>query len=124
MTEIYPIYEPNRALSKLATITHTHEAGLTVFWDSELRRPLFHTVGNNEYEWWTQDVDGNICQSLSHFLPVSILEDIFVFKKPGHGKAADKQLQYEIYDCEWSDFACEKWYLEFNVWAPRRMTMQ
>ena len=70
--------------------------------------------------WWAQKKDSNICESLSFFLRMNPLDmvftDLFVFKKPGHGKVADDQLDYEIYECEWSDFACEGWKLEFNVW--------
>ena len=70
------------------------------------------------HEWWVSS-DANILESVAFFKKTSsfsiFFSDLFLFKRPGHGKAADHELQLHIYDCDWSDFACEKLYLEFGV---------
>jgi hypothetical protein len=124
MTPSFPISAPIQPLRKLATITHRNNGGLSVFWDENSRYVYFHVTSHAFQrkgfvdEWWFQE-DGNICDSLADFvdeIPSEIyFNNIFLFRKPGHGKAADDQLMLDIYDCDWSDFACEKMSLEFNV---------
>ena len=63
--------------------------------------------------------DGNIIETITEFLPrvpqqLSI-EHIMVFDRHGQGKAADETLKREIYDCTWSDFACDNLVVHFNV---------
>ena len=69
-------------------------------------------------EWWVSS-DTNILESIAYFCRKSrhtiFFSDLFLFTKPSHGKAADNELQVNIYDCDWSDFACDKLYLEFGV---------
>ena len=145
MSAIFPISKPAANLFKLATVSMWDESGLTVYWDCTFNRPIFQVTSDDfrvngsrlkddrgyiydendpEWdepiqEWWAQSTDGNICDSLSFFTKMKPLEmifnNLFVFKTKGHGFSADDQLCYEIYDCEWSDFACENMHLEFNV---------
>lgn len=144
MSNIFPISKPAKNLFKLVSVSLWNEQGLTVYWDngpifqvtsdyfrangSRLKDDRGYIYDENDgewdepiHEWWAQAEDGNICDSLSFFTKIHPLlmafTNLFVFKKKGHGKAADEQLNYEIYDCDWSDFACENMFLEFNVQA-------
>jgi len=70
------------------------------------------------HEWWMSS-DANILVSVAYFLNESLMmlyfTNFFVFDRPGHCKPADDDLQVTVYECEWSDFACEKLRLEFGV---------
>lgn len=104
-------------LTKLASVTISDWV-LNVYLDDETRT-VFYKVDN---EWWWF-IDSNILESVAFFceLPSSLVRfsGLFVFDKPGKGKAADNQVQVGIYECDWSDFACEKLYLEFSVRTDR-----
>ena len=124
MTPTFPISAPIQPLRKIAMITHKNKPGLSVYWDDNSRYVYFHVTSNAfkrkgfRDEWYFQE-DGNICDSLADFvheIPTEMyFTNIFLFRKPGHGKAADDQLMFDIYDCDWSDFACDRLSLEFNV---------
>lgn len=129
------ISKPYFPLLKLATITYKNRSGLSVFWHGTTRKVFFHLTGHNESddvrfcrpsgthvengadEWWVYE-DTNICESLAWFIPEHptqlLFRYIFLFRG-NHGKLADDKLHTDIYDCDWSDFACEKLSLEFDV---------
>lgn len=129
----YSIPMPTYPLQKVATLTHWGNYGLRVFWNTETRQVVFNVVceraglgawflvpnrtdGYNE--WFVQE-DGNICKSLARFIPGPscqlLFRNVFVFARPGHGKQADDTFLANMYDLDWSDLACEKMYLEFDV---------
>ena len=80
-------------------------------------RPNGEMVLNGTDEWWVQE-DGNICDSLMYFVPDRadqlLFRYLFLFRG-SHGKVADDALHADIYDCDWSDFACENLSLEFDI---------
>lgn len=95
--------------------------GLEVYWNPDTRRYYCHLT-NSVYdpeETWFEIEDTNIFDTLSMFLHADpeefVVRHLFLFDRPGHGRAADDALLANIYDCEWSDFACDKLSLEFDV---------
>ena len=116
-----PIPEPKDLSQKLARVTWYHKGDLEVFWHASSRQVIFHATGefcaDAHNEWFIQP-DGNIIESLSRFLPCNshrlLVNSIFVFAGK-QGKAANEQLCQDIYDCEWSDFACERLVLNMNA---------
>ena len=120
--------EPMIDLRKIATVTCHDEHGFTVYWNDKTRQVSIlvseDLLDENTNDWFTMP-DMNISSSLSFYLnalPSQVhFSNIFLFRK-NHGKAADEQLEREIYDCDWSDFACENMYLEFDIrrTVPRR----
>lgn len=126
-------------LQKLAQV-NVHDAyTLDVFWSEETRKVVMNRRGNPS--WYALE-DGNIIESIDVFwgeeartlakkrgrnptwfdrnlmdawgLEIDTVADqLMVFdQKMRHGKARDA---WEIYDCEWSDFACEKQVLQFRI---------
>ena len=71
-------------------------------------------------EWWSSP-DLNILESIAHFLrtPSSNIRftNIFLHERLRERKPADNELEVSIHTSDWSDFACEKMYLEFTVRA-------
>jgi hypothetical protein len=70
--------------------------------------------------WHSPQDDGNIIEQVAMYLGCEsyylCADQIMVFDKAErHGKAADDKLFKDIYDCEWSDFACENLVIHFNV---------
>jgi len=100
---------------------------LDVFWNSATRKVWIHeaawsvptdTAAQEPYPdpiWHCND-DGKIVDTVTTFFDTISIDQIMVFDQTErHGKAADERLMREIYDCEWSDFACEKQVIHFNV---------
>ena len=111
----------NLPMHKVATVTYCMRPGLEVYWNPDTRRFYCHLT-NPVYdpaETWFDFVDANIFDTLSLFLHADpdefVVRNLFLFDRPGHGRAADDALLANIYDCEWSDFACDKLSLEFDV---------
>ena len=104
-------------IRKVASVT-TADSQLNVYWDDETQTVLYQFENN----WWYSK-DSNILESVAYFcgVPSSLVRfsGLFVFDMPGKGKAADNEVQVGIYECDWSDFACEKLYLEFEVRTDR-----
>ena len=58
----------------------------------------------------------SICQDLGVPPSLIVVNQIMVFdQKERHGKAYENEA--DIYDCTWSDFACDKLVLHMNVTA-------
>ena len=119
-TRTIAIPEPKNLSQNLSLVTYKGKIILQVFWDAVLHSPIFKIEGaNNEVQWFLQK-DGNIVQSIYDFLPNRkyAFLDIFLFKDQSmkHGKCANKQLNHDIYKCEWSDFACDKMVIHLNLY--------
>ena len=105
-------------MQRLARITRRDNAFLEVFWDNDHRQVIYKQASNS---WLVTDdtkiVDG-ICRLIqrpelqSHHL---VADNIMVFdQKEHHGRTYD-HLVTDIYNCDWSDFACDGLVLHFNV---------
>jgi len=111
-------------MQKLARITASNKDCMNVFWTPD-RRIRIQYVGRLHDLWksedlWYEEADGNIINTVATYLgclPHVIYADQFmVFSTIDgrqHGKAYD--LVRDIYDCEWSDFACDNLVIHFNV---------
>ena len=128
------IPEPKILEQKLARI-HVGEQGvIEVFWRYNTQQAIFHITNEAslvdpeleaETQYWFVQTDGNIMKSLSKFLPHRyyqlLAEEIFVFEdqtlSAENGKLADKKLESDIYNCDWSDFACDKLVLYMTLIA-------
>lgn len=119
-------------MQSLGRITAWSNGCLDVFWNAATRKVWFHeSIPLSNYERWARaeaqesdwhcEDDGKIVDTVARFLGVHYTEEvifnnIMIFDEAGrHGKAADEQLLLDIYDCEWSDFACENQVLHFNA---------
>ena len=129
-----PIPEPKFLSQKLARITTSDDGVIEVFWLADTRQVVFHLSNvasladpevyaeNNSSSWFIQD-DGSIIDSLCYYLPFHyyqiLFNKIFVFEDQTltRGKAATVALESDIYDCEWSDFACEKMVLHMDAFG-------
>lgn len=127
-----PIPEPKLLVQKIARIYFGTEALYEVFWLAATRQVVFHITNIRalsdpeaqedckDSEWFIQP-DGNIVDALCYFLPFHhyqiLLENIVVFEDQSlkDGKFADQYALSYIYDCEWSDFACDKMVLYMDA---------
>jgi hypothetical protein len=128
---------------KLATIRIEDEPGLIVHWGNDkvffqVKSEAFRANGGlvRDYgynvvikdgkvlydeplhEWWVMD-DMNVRDSLTNFYTYradsQYYKNLMIYDSPGNGQFADAELQIGVYDCDWSDFACDKLYLEFAI---------
>ena len=125
-----PIPEPKFLSQKVARIDYDDDGVIEVFWERKTSQALFHltnirSLSDPEEEdgsssWFIQD-DGNIIDSLCYFLPYHfyqiLLSNIFVFEDQtlSKGKCATVELESDIYDCDWSDFACDRLVLHMSA---------
>jgi hypothetical protein len=98
-------------MQRLARVTIGDKGSIDVFWEDSLHRVIYvyDTI-------WISRNDSNIMDGvrsiLNHDLTIS---QIMVFdQKEFHGKVYD-HLDTDIYDCSWSDFACDKLVLHFKL---------
>jgi len=122
-------------MQSLGRITAWSSGCLDVFWNAATRKVWIHEraplskyeqsesaaqEAQPEPQWHCED-DGKIVDTVARFLSVHhteeiIFDQIMIFDEAGrHGKAADERLLLDIYDCEWSDFACENQVLHLNA---------
>lgn len=95
-------------LQKLAIVNVNDVETLDLFWSEGTRQVVINKRGKKA---WYAMKDGNIIESLC-----SVEDQLMIFdQKMRHGKAYEAR---EIYDCEWSDFACEKQVLHFKARVP------
>jgi len=95
-------------LQKLAIVNVNDVETLDFFWSERTRQVVINKRGKKA--WYAMN-DGNIIESLC-----SVEDQLMIFdQKMRHGKAYETR---EIYDCEWSDFACEKQVLHFKARVP------
>ena len=110
-------------MQSLGHITTWNNGYLDVFWSPATRKVWIHEraplsnfesaaqEAQPEPQWYCED-DGKIVDTVARSLGVSAtrvtLTNLMIFDEAGrHGKAAPAHLLTDIYDCEWSDFACE-----------------
>ena len=117
MTSIYPIYEHDMtSLDRLARITFWNKPLLEVFWNPSTQQTFFLC----DSKWFVRDGDSNIIESLCFFLgkaePHQVIADSFMVfdQAEKHGRAHEEMLM-GIYDCVWSDFACDRLVFHLNV---------
>ena len=107
------IPEPVAALQQLAQILYGDEV-LTVFWMNDTRQVVLERDG----AWYIQP-NGSVTRSLAALLQCAphhlVASGLFFFETPGHGVAVDTRLSLAFYGCEWSDYACDKIALQFNL---------
>jgi len=101
-------------LQKVGHVTIWSENCLEFYWNPQ-KRTIIVRGPQGIYE----DDDGNIIASIAHFMNCEAhqlcADQIMVFDRKEHGKAADDALKLDIYECEWSDFACENQVIHLNV---------
>jgi hypothetical protein len=101
-------------LQKVGHVTIWSENCLEFYWNPQ-KRTIIVRGPQGIYE----DDDCNIIASIAHFMNCEAhqlcADQIMVFDRKEHGKAADDALKLDIYECEWSDFACENQIIAFNV---------
>jgi hypothetical protein len=115
MTSLSIIDTPDMTcLQRVAYVTFLNEKFLEVF----------YTPTTNEYilyynSRWFSMWDENIFYTLSRFLREKpnqlVATDILLFDKNMLPAKMYSDIHTNIYDCEWSDFACENLFLDFNV---------
>ena len=115
MSSFYSISipEPISALQQLAQILYRDEV-LTVFWLNNTRQVVLERAGA-----WHIQPNGSVTRSLAALLQCAphhlVASSLFFFETPGHGVAVDTRLSLAFYSCEWSDYACDKIALQFNL---------
>lgn len=124
------IPEPKFLEQKLARIHIGEQGVIEVFWRYGPQQAIFHITNEaslldpeleSETQFWYLQNDGNIMKSISKFLPYKhyqlLAEDIFVFEDQTlkTGRTADEYLEFDIYHCDWSDFACDKLVIHMNI---------
>lgn len=104
-------------MQRLARITRRDNDFLEVFWDSEHRQVIYKQDNS-----WLVTSDSNILEGVCSLMrrpelePHHLIADnIMVFDQKGHHGHAYDHLTTDIYDCDWSDFACDGLVLHFNV---------
>jgi len=112
-------------MQKVGFVTAANNGCLDVFWNSATRKVWIHERAPLKFEqfesaaqeaypepqWHCED-DGPIVDTVARCIGAPAtrvtLTNLMIFDEAErHGKAADARLDTEIYDCEWSDFACE-----------------
>jgi hypothetical protein len=113
-------------MQKVGFVMAANNGYLDVFWNSATRKvwiheraPLskfeqFESAAQEAYPeplWYCED-DGPIVDTVARCIGAPsarvTLTNLMIFDEAErHGKAADAQLFTDIYNCEWSDFACE-----------------
>lgn len=128
MTSIYEIYEPDMtSLDKLARITFWNKSFLEVFWNPVTHQIFFANRNQHHSKWFAQDEDSKIIDSLCQFLQVvkthQVVADSFMVfdQSERHGKVYATDSLLHIYDCDWSDFACDRLVFHLNVRVSRRI---
>jgi len=118
-----PIPQPISAtVDQLAQIhlTNTDEI-ISVYWYADTRQ----IVLNREDDWYIQP-NGSVLRSLAALLHCEphhlVAESLFFFETPGHGVAVDRQLSLAFYNCEWSDYACDKIAIQFSLTIDPSLT--
>ena len=115
---------------KLAHLTFWGSGSMDVFWDETAREPVFHltdvlqngvVIADKTTDMWIVMKDGNIMESLAYFLTCEahniVVKDLFLYEDQSmrSGNPANNSEKQDIYDCDWSDFACEKMILSMDV---------
>ena len=115
MSSFYSVSIPETvaALQQLAQILYGDEV-LTVFWMNDTRQVVLERDGA-----WHIQPNGSVTRSLAALLQCAphhlVASGLFFFETPGHGVAVDTRLSLAFYGCEWSDYACDKIALQFNL---------
>lgn len=119
MSYTIPIPEPKHLTRKVGRVSlPDSDRVLDVYAHTPTNQIVLNLL---PYEWYLQK-DGNIMESIANFVPGStgeslVATELFVFEDQTlrKGKAATEPLQSDIYDCEWSDFSCDKLVLHMTV---------
>jgi hypothetical protein len=124
------IPEPKILEQKLARIHIGEQGVIEVFWRYNTQQAIFHVTNEAslvdpeleaETQYWFMQSDDNIMKSLSKFLPHRyyqlLAEEMVVYEDQtlAIGAPADKELENDIYNCDWSDFACDKLVLHMTL---------
>ena len=98
-------------MQRLARVTIGDKDSIDVFWNVDLRQVIY--MQDNT---WSVRNDSNIIDGICSILHQDLAaSQIMVFdQKEHHGKVYD-HLDTDIYDCFWSDFACDKLVLHFKL---------
>ena len=139
MSYSVPIPEPKVLEQKLARIHIGEQGVIEVFWRYATQQAILHITNEvslvdpeleAETQYWFVQADGNIMKSLSTFLPYRyyqlLAEEITVFEDQTLSKstAADTTLEFDIYSCDWSDFACDKLVLHMTITGATEITSE
>ena len=139
MSYSVPIPEPKILEQKLARIHIGGQGLIEVFWRYTTQQAILHITSESslvdpeleaETQYWFVQTDGNIMKSLSKFLPYGyyqlLAEEISVFEDQTLSKstAADTTLEFDIYNCDWSDFACDKLVLDMRITGNTEITSE
>jgi hypothetical protein len=122
-----PIPEPKSLEQTIARITFDSVL-INVYWRRLTSQVIFHftnhhSENNPEYpseDTWFIQSDKEIMDSLCHFFPYHyyqfVVDRILLFEDQtmSHGKTST-ELQSDIYNCCWSDFACDKLVLHMDI---------
>ena len=86
-----------------------------VFWRNATRQVV---IRNENNEWLIQP-DGLITASLAALFNVAphniIVKGIFITESPHNVTMANEDATLAFYECEWSDYACDKMSLSFDL---------
>lgn len=109
-----PIPEPiAAAVEQLAQIQYRDEI-ISAYWYGETRQVLLR----RDDDWFIQP-NGSVLRSLAALLRCSphhlAASNLFFFEAPGRGVAVDNYLGLAFYSCEWSDYACDRIAVQFNL---------
>lgn len=114
-----PEYE---GIQQLAQVLDT-DANVTVFyWRKATKQVVIEASDGN---WYIQP-DGLITKSLAALFDCSrhniVATNLFMFERPGHGKAMDQETTIAFYECDWSDYANDHIAIDFTVEIDRACT--
>ena len=101
-------------LKKVGSVTVCKKDHLDIYWNP-LRRT---TIICDEQDFY-ETCEDNITASLAKFMMCEsyqlCADQVMVFDYAGNYLKAGEDLKLDIYDCDWSDFACENQIIAFNV---------
>jgi len=117
-------------MQKIGVVTSWLGGGfLEVWWNEATGKVWIYALGMTEQQknvaptWHCED-DGLIVKTIGRHIGALcetevILTNLMIFDESGrHGKKAPVQLLTDIYDCEWSDFACEHQVIHMQAHPP------
>jgi hypothetical protein len=107
-------------LQQLAQFHLSNGLLVEAHWHKTTKQVVLQDGGN---KWFIQP-DGPVTRTLSKLLDCQphnvVVKGLFLFETPGHGKAADQEMAVSFYDCDWSDYACDRIAIQFNAEANRK----
>jgi hypothetical protein len=112
-----PIPEPSSVMpfQQLAQFKSPDGSIYEAYWLPKTRQVLFM----EDVDDWHIQPDGLITKSLATLFNCHsqniVANDITIYEPRDKHKPADAEETVAFYDCSWSDYACDKIYIQFNV---------